>query len=74
MGFELRGEKMKKTEKDLNMGVIWFRENYKFNRVHVTYYPGLDTRFKAFCIALEKSISMLVVAFRVLLRIDPYLD
>lgn len=53
---------------------IHFREIYRTSDVHVVYYGWEKSRIMAFFMAIKRAFFILVVAFRILLKIEPELD
>ncbi len=63
--------RLKFKAKNYSPRILNFREQYQADRVIVAYYPFLESRIKAFSIALKKAFSMLIIAFRLLMRKVP---
>lgn len=53
---------------------ISFREIYRTSDVHVIYYGWEKSRIMAFFMAIKRAFFILVVAFRILMRISPSVD
>ena len=53
--------------------ILEFREIYEIGRVMVIYYPW-ESRILMFFKTIKRAFLMLVVAFRILMRISPSVD
>ncbi|MCK5127948.1 MAG: hypothetical protein KAR42_16945 [candidate division Zixibacteria bacterium] len=53
---------------------IHFREIYEIDNVMATYYPWEQLRIMTFFMLTKKAFILLIVAMRLLLRIEPKLD
>ena len=53
---------------------LLYWEIYVTHQVKASYYPRKESRIRAFYIALEKAFWMLILAFRILMRISPSVD
>lgn len=52
----------------------YFWEIYETHRVKANYYLLRESRIRAFCIALRNAFWMLILAFRILMRISSSID
>ncbi len=51
-----------------------FREIYEVDNIKVIYYGWEKSRIMTFFMAIKKAFIILVVAFRILMRISPSVD
>ncbi len=53
---------------------IHFREIYRMDGVKLTYYAWERSRIKALWSAIERAFFIVILAFRILMRISPSMD